>query len=292
MKAVNLLLDYYKAGNVNMSSYFAGVNNWSVLGYRRFYMVGATLLGSAAVGLLYPFDVLKNNIENKNNLFFRMLNRYTKMLHTINEELLMRPVANIFGAVGMALGFGVGLLLSVVLKEPPVAKDITKNNQYFSKIQLDQETRRFFAILVWVGMLGSIVGAYYVAPISFLGATFQGTGGLGQLFSMTAVFLYQLPNFIQQIGSFLAKGLDFSKNAFRFFRGFLCHKHKNNEDNALNRNIKNTPAFILEPDTLVKIKDKNNQLCFAYLFKNKKAKNDNQNTQRVNNWFCCGSRKK
>lgn len=129
--------------------------------------------------------------------FYRGLYRYVKNISRLNEDFLMRPLANIFGLVGGVLGLVAGLPISLFGFEPPKQSKLTVNNQYFSKIKFKESMRNFLGVAIWSSIAGYIFGSLYTAPITILGNTFQGASAFSGLFSGVATFIYELPTILK-----------------------------------------------------------------------------------------------
>lgn len=129
--------------------------------------------------------------------FYRGLYRYVKNISRLNEDFLMRPLANIFGLVGGVLGLVAGLPISLFGFEPPKQSKLTVDNQYFSKIKFKESMRNFLGVAIWSSIAGYIFGSFYTAPITILGNTFQGASAFSGLFSGVATFIYELPTILK-----------------------------------------------------------------------------------------------
>jgi hypothetical protein len=209
-----------------MSTYLNRVNAWRQLGYRFAYLQSAQLVGHLGMGFLEPFKyyLAKKNqngigthkLLKEDNNFYKGLYRYTKTLDRLNQDFLMRPIANVVGFLGGLLGLSSGLFLSVIPAMPPKKDSVTRRNQFFSDIQISVETKRFFGVLVWSGIVGLVVGSFYSSPIIILGHVFKGALGFSELFSTTGVILYQVPSMLRdtwhyakKIGTALKNGIEF-----------------------------------------------------------------------------------
>lgn len=210
------------------SRYINRVKEWSLAGYRFSYSQSAVAVGHMGFGFLAPFNLLleryngsdktlyqkqspenqfevnpllhKKNEEHQslkeNSAAYRGLHRYVKTLSRLNEDFVMRPIANVFALAGGLIGLVVGLPISLFGFTPSKLADVTKENQYFSTININPETRNFFGVMVWGGIAGYLFGNFYAAPITILGNTFQGASAFSGLFSGVATFIYQLPTLL------------------------------------------------------------------------------------------------
>lgn len=213
------------------SQYLNGVKKWMSAGYRFTYSQSAIAIGNMGFGFLTPFHLVleRLNGEDKHkkteakqaprgqpgfkqplpiknakhvklkekSVFYRGLHRYVKTLSRLNEDFLMRPVANVFALVGGLVGLVVGLPISLFGFEPPKQDDVTKGNKSFTKINISPETRNFFGVMIWGGIAGYAFGSFYTAPITILGNTFQGASAFSGLFSGVATFVYELPTLVK-----------------------------------------------------------------------------------------------
>lgn len=197
------------------TTYVQRLQAWGTYGYRFAYTQAAQIVGHLVIGLLAPFK-LKFSKNKKNNslvhenlknesVWYKATYRYTQILHKANQEFLMRPFANLAGIVGGGIGSVLGVFLSVIPLPPPTKDEVTRQNKFFGQITINKESQKFFGVLVWAGILGAVVGAFYPAPVVIFGKYFQGSSGLSQLFSATATFLYQLPTLIKNTWDLIKK---------------------------------------------------------------------------------------
>lgn len=208
-------MKYDKNPNL-LSRYLTRLMDWSSAGYSFIYSQTAVAAGHVGIGFLAPFYALlelMNRSEHQvhqllkeTHPIYRGLNRYVKNISRLNEDFLMRPLANIFGLVGGVIGFAAGLPISLFGFEPPKPAKPTFRNQYFSDININPEHRTFFGIMIWAGIMGAMFGSFYTAPITILGNTFQGASAFSGLFSGVATFLYELPSLLKNTWKF-AKNL-------------------------------------------------------------------------------------
>lgn len=213
------------------SEYLNRVSAWNVAGYRFFYSQAAVAIGHMGFGFLAPFQVYlesnkgvspeqssraqyeiinpslpqkrKHQSLKENSVGYRGLHRYVKTLSRLNEDFIMRPVANIFALAGGLIGLTVGLPLSLFGFNPPKQDEVTEKNNFFSRINLSRETRNFFGVVIWGAIAGYVFGSFYTAPITILGNTFQGASAFGQLFSAAATFIYELPTLLKNTWEFV-----------------------------------------------------------------------------------------
>lgn len=206
------------------SSYFNRVAAWSEAGYGFLYSQAAIAIGHTGFGFLAPFHlilerlnghkVLQKQVEadlisslpRKNrkhqalkatSIGYRGLSRYVKTLSRLNEDFVMRPVANIFAIAGGLIGLVVGLPISLFGFNPPKKAELTEGNKFFATIKITHETRNFFGVLIWGAIAGYAFGSFYTAPITILGNTFQGASAFAGLFSGVATFIYELPALLE-----------------------------------------------------------------------------------------------
>lgn len=225
-----------------MSTYLEKLNHYRKVGYSLFYSTMAEAAGGIGIGLAAPFNWVKDTLIYKNggnayglnspkykkeahrrlktrNKTYRGFNRYLKLANRINQELLMRPLANVAGAIGGTLGFAAGLVIAVIprtLADDDKAQEayhVTENNAYFAEIKINARTQRSMAAFVWVGLLGLAMRPY-MAPISIMGRTFQGALGFAELFGISAAFAVDLPFMLKDTWFFTKKAVTFLKDTF------------------------------------------------------------------------------
>ncbi len=209
-----------------MSTYVERLNGWRVWGYRAGYSTVAQAFGHLGIGLLAPFKLAFDKIKQskdgwrehikakETNSLYRAAYRYTKTLHRVNQEFLMRPTANLAGILGGLVSTVLGVLFSVIPIDPPERKPVTLNNEYFSEIKISKKTQKLFGVIIWAGIAGAIFGAFYPAPLVLAGNftllgkaysfnyAFQGSQAFAELFSMSAGFVYELPTVLKETWHF------------------------------------------------------------------------------------------
>lgn len=226
---------------MTLAEYLNNLSHARRRGYATFYTVAAETMGGIGIGFLAPFKAVRSYIVandflslfylekevhrqmKTNNIFYRSLNHYIKLFDIFNQELCMRPIANVAGMIGGAAGFGLGLFTSVFhqnyseAEKAGVSYFVTAKNKYFSRIKVEPRSERRWTAFVWAGLAGMAIGTYFTAPVAILGNTIQGAAGLGGFFASTAATLVDLPyvlkdlfNTAKKIFKFLNKTLGFT----------------------------------------------------------------------------------
>ncbi len=198
-----------------LSRYVRRVKTWSGAGYGLFYSQAAIAVGHMGFGFLAPFQIILERLNGQKHAKhqrlkaastpYRGLHRYVKTLSRLNEDFIMRPMANIFALAGGLIGLAVGLPISLFGFNPPKQDNVTQNNQFFGTINISPEARNFFGVLIWGAIVGYVFGTFYTAPITILGNTFQGASAFSGLFSGVATFVYELPTLVKNTWAFAKK---------------------------------------------------------------------------------------